>query len=248
MPAAAGPSRRSAGGRCRDTAESSEPFSTRSTSLRVSTIVPTCGCSTASTPRSAAASASRSRFASSVAHCRSSSVGRASYPSAPVAAASTSTSAPHAVNASSGARDVEQRVVVLLVQHHRREPAHAAEAERVAAARSAARDRTAGSPRAQLRRGQSDVAHLGEHPFGCELIAPSGYLAHPPGNRGACDFQCFHRDLTSSIRHRHTALQRLGRRLGEPGHLDGVGDRAGRVRPCRSRRRRTPRAPRGTPR
>ena len=49
----------------------------------------------------------------------------------------------------------------------------------------------------QFRRGQPDVAHLGEHAVRGELVAPARHLAHTPRDRRACDF---HRDLTSSIR------------------------------------------------
>ncbi len=66
-----------------------EPASTRRVSSPVSIIVPMCGCSEASTPRLAAWSAIRSRLASRVAQPASSSSGRASYPSWPVPAAST---------------------------------------------------------------------------------------------------------------------------------------------------------------
>lgn len=80
-----------------------EPLSTCSTSAAFSTIVPTCGWIVASTPLAAASMASLSRLPSSVLQPASSSTGRSSYPSRPVAAASTSVVAPAATKPSSAA-------------------------------------------------------------------------------------------------------------------------------------------------
>ena len=57
--------------------EIDEPSSTCCTSSPVSIMVPTCGCSTARTPLSAASVATRSRLESSRFHPASSSCGRA---------------------------------------------------------------------------------------------------------------------------------------------------------------------------
>jgi hypothetical protein len=40
---------------------------------------------------------------------------------------------------------------------------------------------------AELGGGQADLAHLGQHPVGTELMAPAGHLAHAPGDGGAGD-------------------------------------------------------------
>ena len=75
---------------------------------------------------------------------------------------------------------------------------------------------------------QPDVTHLGEHPFRAQLIPPAGDLAHPPGDRRACDLHC-----CVSVRTDPRSV---------PGH-PGAGTL---LRPRRSRRPR-PRRPRWRP-
>ena len=128
-----------------------EPASTRSTSLRVSTIVPTCGCSTASTPLSAAAVPSRSRLPSRVAHWPSSSVGPGVVSVGAGRRGQHENVGPAATSASSGPAMSGSGIVPGVVQQDRREGAHTAQPIRIQQGTSARRDRTAGSPRVPVR-------------------------------------------------------------------------------------------------
>ncbi len=93
--------------------------------------------------------------------------------------------------------DIGQRIVVRIVQHYRGELAHAAQTVGVQQCGQLGRLGRQKTLRPKLRRGHSDIAHLGEHTLGRELISPSGYLTHTPGDRSTSNF---HRVLTSSSR------------------------------------------------
>ena len=87
--------------------------------------------------------------------------------------------------------------------------------------RSARRGQTAETRRAQALWRHPDIAHLGEHPIGRELIVPiRAPRRHPMRSE--------HRRFSSRPHffdsYRNAALQRLRRRLGKPGDFDRVLD------------------------
>ena len=175
------------GGRCRRTGRRGSPASTRSVSSPVSTMVPTWGCSAATTPRVRAWSAIRSRLPSRVAQPASSSSGRASYPSTPVygrqhddAGAAGDTAVDEAVH-------LGHRVVRGVVQQDGEEAADGAQPVRRELLGLGGRRDLEEAVGTELGGGQPQLAHLLEHRAGLELVAPAGHLAHAPRDRGAGD-------------------------------------------------------------
>ena len=180
--------RRRAGGRCRGRARRGEPASTRSVSSPALDHRADVGVQGARPRRGAAArSVIRSRLSSSVCQPASSRTGRSSYPSTPVAAASTTTPAPAARQSSMNAVDLGQRVVARVVQHDGHEAADRGQPVVGRAARRAPRASGEEAVRAELGRGEAERAHLLEHRRGVELVAPARDLADSPGDRGARD-------------------------------------------------------------
>ena len=194
------------------------------------------GGASASTPRSAARPASRSRLASSVLQPVSSSTGRPSYPSWPVAAASTSVAAPAATKTVEGRSHLGQpgRAPGRAGRpgRSRRPPARPRSASVFAFSR-----RVVGKEavRTELGRRDADVAHLGEHRLRVVLPAPARDLADTPRDRGAGDPACkvSHRPISSvssrvAVRGRHAAVEADDAVLAA-GQLAGVGDPEGLV-------------------
>ena len=83
--------------------------------------------------------------------------------------------------------DVRERVVVRVVEQDRQEAADCCHAEltQLLGSRSGLDGQEPDG--AELRRGESQRAHLGEHPLRLELVPPARHLAHSPRDRGRGD-------------------------------------------------------------
>ena len=154
------------------------------TSSPVSTMVPTCGCSVAVTPTSAATAASRSRLGSRRAQPSSSSTGRSSYPSRPVAAASTSVRHPPRRRPPERS-DGGHRVVSRVVQDHRDEPAHGVQPVLGQHLRPAPPGRREEALRPELGCGQAQLAHLPRGRWRRRTATPSPGTSQTPHEMGA---------------------------------------------------------------
>ena len=169
----------------------------------------------------------------------------------PDVAESTRTSARVAVVLLQDAVDLRERVVTGAVHHHgceatdggqlvgREDPGHLVGVGGEEAFR------------AELGGGEPDVAHLVEHPARCELVAPVGDLADPPGDRCPGDpwlarvggvwlgtwWLVWWSLLDLGYLHRTVLLQGKGGCLGDPRHGERVVDGAGLTVVARQRPR-----------
>ena len=163
------------------------PASTRSVSSPVSTMVPTWGCRVASRPCSAAASEIRSRLASRVAHCASSSTGPLVVALRAGGGGDDDRRRLRGGERLHGQHDLRQGVGRGVVQHHGHELADGAQpggGERARLGLGGVREEPVG---AELGGREADLAHLLQHQVRAELVAPARHLAHAPGDRRAGD-------------------------------------------------------------